>query len=401
MATDDDVSGVALIYAFDHSDDARVAGVTSLYAYQGPAVEDGRTAGAVLLYAFLSKSPTADVPDSSGVVGQEQTLTADNPNTDGNKFRWSWTSVPSGSSVSNTQTQFPDNGVNTTFDMTDNEGLYHTDSITGGTTFEDTSGNNNDLTISGTVTLGTGPISGGGSAVFGTTASRLDLATPLPTANADWSLSFWFKGLRANTQWRAGAVGPASVYPVIVELNSDRLGMFDGVFIDSGGTMDPADYTGWNQMTVVSAGDKKTYYINGLQVGTLRANITDPIQYLNNRSGSSFLFADEMAEIALWSRPLTDVEAFDVYTQQSGNYAGDEINLTYTPDKTGTYQAQFESAYGNAIASTTASASIKSTGGSPLQGGSLDAVPTQGRTGLSRQGAILAAKRRRGGGGKR
>jgi hypothetical protein len=278
-------------------------------------------------------------------------LTFDASDSVGSKYRWSFTSVPAGSALTNTQTAFPDNGGSVgPISMTDNEGLYHFDALVS-SEFADTSGNVNTATVTAGVTKGTGKITGTGSAVFAGTTDVLTLGTPVPTDSVDWAIGFWFKGLKPNTQWRTGAftTTTTAAYAIMVETGTNNLGVYDGGFVDSGFDMPSASYTGWNHIMVSgTAAGKQTFYVNGIAVGSTTLAFTDPITTVNNHESASYLFADEISELAVYSRALAEDEAWQIFALQEGSYVGAEVTLDFTPDVRGDYETLLEVASGNA-----------------------------------------------------
>lgn len=315
--------------------------------------------------------PTAVVPNPDPQVN---IVNFDGADSEGGKFRWSHTSVPGGSAVANETTAFPDSGATTPLDMTDNEALYHTDAITGGTTFDDTSGNSNDMTISG-ITLGTGKV-GAGSAVFTGTTSSLLIDAPVD-ASGDWTIAFWFKNLKGNTKYRAGAVNTAlDQYPILIDTGTDNLGIWaSGAFQDSGADMIPANYTGWHHILAVgnTVADTTSFWVDGLPVGTAAGKTNDVIKWIASSGNTDQVFADEVTEIAVWQRALTSNEAWNAYTLQSGDFAGGASGLAKTfafaADVAGNYGVEITSAYGSNTATDTATAAATIGGGYTAYGG--------------------------------
>jgi hypothetical protein len=236
------------------------------------AAEAGVVGSNWLQFVIQIPEAVADGVDTDGTLNSVATL--DGNLSEGSKFRWKWTSVPVGSANVNTYTNYPNNGAATPIDMTDNEGLYHTDAITGGTTFDDDSGNANDLTIAGTITLGAGKAGlTTGSASFDDASAVLHVGTPI-VGSGDWTVSFWFKNLRANTAWRSGLRSSLATgdHHIMIETGTDNLGVYEqgSGFVDSGFDMPSASYTGWHHMTAVAdnAADTTTFFIDGVGVAS-------------------------------------------------------------------------------------------------------------------------------------
>jgi hypothetical protein len=300
------------------------------------------------------------------------------------KFRWKWTTLPSGTANENTQTLYPDSGAATPIDMTNNEALYHLNDLT-----TDSSGNANGLTASGGVSVGTGKITGGGSAVFAAGTDTIQMATALPTNGVDWSIGFWFKGLKSNATYRTGARGTTSIHHLIIDTGSNNVGLYDGAFIDAGFRMAEADYTGWNHILLSAASGVISYYVNGSGAGAITRTITDPIKSINNYQIGGQLFADEVSEIATWSRAVTAQEIWDIYALQEGSYVGQTgktNTLNFIADKPGVYIGELEVAYGgDPVVTSTATLDVAAPAGMlPFQGTPLLSGPSLSGGGADR-----------------
>jgi hypothetical protein len=325
------------------------------------AAEAGVVGSNWLQFVIQIPEAVADGVDTDGTLNSVATL--DGNLSEGSKFRWSWTSVPSGSANVNTYTNYPNNGAATPIDMTDNEGLYHTDAITGGTTFDDDSGNANDLTIAGTITLGAGKAGlTTGSASFDDASAVLQVGTPI-VGSGDWTVSFWFKGLRANTAWRSGlrASNATGDHHIMVETGTDNLGVYEqgSGFVDSGFDMPSASYTGWHHITAVAdnTAGTTTFFIDGVGVASAAYKGSQDIARIGaGLNGDGQQFADEIAEFAAWTRKVSAKEVWDIFAMQEGSYVGPTgkgKTLDFTADELGDFTATLEVLYGGTTPEST------------------------------------------------
>ena len=276
-------------------------------------------------------------------VGTEATFDSTGT-TPGDIVRWSWTTVPGGSALVNgAETKYPDSGAATPIDMTDNEGLWHTSAIVS-SQFLDTSGNANHLTLQPTITLGTGVIAGTGSASFDDTQAELTLTTPLPTSGVDYTIAFWFKGLHSTATWRAGAEG-GSIYPILLPAGGTLLGLWNGSFQSCGFNMVHTDYSGWNHILVSATGTTTEYFVNGrLACDVTGVAITAAVESIGNwgAGAKNQVFADELSEIAVWSRKIGATEANTLYETQKGGYVESGATYAWTPDVIGVHTIEME-----------------------------------------------------------
>jgi hypothetical protein len=254
------------------------------------------------------------------------------------QYRWNWVSVPGGSLISNASLPYPNFGGTTPIDMTSNAVLYHAEE-TVGVTGADTSGSGNTANLTA-ITVGVGGQVGSYSWDY--TGGTSVAAPTVPVAvGSSWTIAFWFFNLAPNTAFRSGARGTSEVH-VAVEISGDRVGVFaSGAFrpTDTGFTMTTGAFTGWHQIVAVgkSTGDT-TIYVDGAAVGTVvgfRPAIT--VTGLGNSLAGSQRFADRLDEVAIWTRELTAIEILDIYTLQSGNFAGVGPMFPFLPDEEGTY----------------------------------------------------------------
>ena len=156
-------------------EDARLHGMFSTMVHNAPS-EDARLHGMISTIAYQVPPPQAICPDITGTTGVPATFDG-SASVQVEYYRWSWVSVPGGSSFANSPIPFPDNQATSPIDMANNVGLWHFDTVetvsipTGSIGLFDTYGdgwhNNNfvNVSVNGTVVLsnitlpsGSGPL---------------------------------------------------------------------------------------------------------------------------------------------------------------------------------------------------------------------------------------------------
>ena len=327
-------------------------------------------------------SPQAVVSNVSGLA--ETTVTFDGSGSLANRYAWTWTVRPGGSTVGDakplpdgavnnhlfnmtgnklllhfeaasgaTPIPFPDNQAATPIDMTDNEGLYHFESETAGSStpfpdngvatpidmtsnaalwhFEDNvtdaSGTGNTLTLTST-TYETGKV-GSKSLGFSGQSSTANIGTPV-SCSGDWTVAFWFYNLKSNGTWRTGLRGTLLHHPIIVEAGGDTLGAYNntsGGFRSAGFEMPSASYTGWHHIVAVGSGTTTAFYVDGVYRGSADFKSGDDIYAIGNHHGGPQQFADRIDEFAAWTRALSATEIGDIYAKQ--------VNLPLASDSSG------------------------------------------------------------------
>jgi hypothetical protein len=341
MADNGRVAALDLALVHETTARGRVAALDLALVHETAA--RGRIAALDLGVIWHWSTPLPSVPDITGLALQLATFDASaSLGSSGNSAsitnrRWSWTSVPGGSTVANiTPTPMPDSGGTTFIAMTSNAVLYHCEG-----SGADSSGNGNTATFSNVTTGAAGKV-GTNAWSYDTAAGIATITTGVPLG-ADYTLAFWFFNLDPDTGYRAGFVtSPAASYPIIVEQTTKRLGVWTGGSLSpSGFIMNAADYTGWHHIVAVGTGTTTTFYVDGVLVGTSPVKVSVTIKTIGNAPAVSQRFAARLDEIAIWTRALTADEVNAIYANQSGNYAGTGTTFSFIPDVVGTYTVQY------------------------------------------------------------
>jgi hypothetical protein len=96
----------------------------------------------------------------------------------------------------------------------------------------------------------------------------------------------------------------------VIVSRSGELGVFRDAFLGSGAQL--KDLAGWHTLTIRAAQQKTTFWIDGVQKGTVNAAIADPIQTFGNGPWSAERnyqnFAALFDGFVVYDRQLTDKE---------------------------------------------------------------------------------------------
>ena len=328
------ISGASLYSVSQVSENGRVAGSTLYTVSQ--VVNNGRVAGS-LLY-IVSKGlvpPTLSVPNITGTVGlpaffdaSGSSESAGNPT----KYRWIWTSIPGGSSITNnSSSEFPDNGGSSWISMTGNEILLHAEDGT------DSSGNGNTISFSG-MTVGSlsGKI-GQYSWGYDNTSSRATISTPIDLSG-DYSISFWFYDLDPDGAYRSSMCASSGEFIPMTINPSGQLGLWNGSFVGSGQYMYSVDFSGWHHIVITATGSTTKWYVDGELYGECSAKISQNLGFIGNNGFYGERFSSRIDEFSTWNRVLTAVEISSIYLFQSESFANYGQTFTFVPDVPGTYQ---------------------------------------------------------------
>ena len=320
---------------------------------------------------FSVPPPSASVPDIAGSVGASATFDG-SASTQTDFFRWSWVSVPSGSSYTNQIIPLPDGGVNTYFNMTNNQGLWHFEGDA-----DDSSGNGRNGTVNN-ASLTTGKVGSSAYQFVDTDDSYIDfgLGSDFLSATSSFSMAIWMKGDSGWTPaqydsvmgfsnaftWNEG-VGIFWENATTIRAFADR---YDGATLDATIT----NVEEWNHLVLTYDGSDLSLYLNGQlsETNNLGASLTGLGNSLQvGRLGTHGRLEASLDEFAIWDRNLSAIEVDNLYFLQSGSAAsGSAPNLnlddefTFVPDVVGTYQINLAI---NSTENTNADCVVTSSGG--------------------------------------
>ena len=158
---------------------------------------------------------------------------------------------------------------------------------------------------------------------FANLNSKAVLSDPnnLPDMSGDWTVSMWFSEMTAPTTWRSIARSQTENLGVVSSPShspANTLGVYTTTaFVSAGYSMNYLNFQNWNHMVIVGSGTTTKFYINGSHVGTAPVKISSDLYALNNTfSGNhSQLFANNMDDVRVWSRALSDSEVSTLHTE--------------------------------------------------------------------------------------
>ena len=337
-----EVSGLWSTFVHSAEGPAEVSGLWSTFVHsaEGPSEVSG------LWTTFTHTVPpiTATISNTPGAGTVGTPFTFIGSSSIGLIYSWTFTSKPPGSVVGD-PVPFPDNGLTTPIDMTDNEGLWHFEGNA-----NDTSGNARNGTVTG-ASLVTGYV-GSQAYQFGV-SDYIDFgaASSFLTASDDFSISIWIKGDAAWTPALYDAVlGFSNFFTwnqgiglYFTNANTLRVfvGAYNGFFTE--GTL--GTVSDWNHVAITYISGTLRLYINGVEAsnntgGSTLTGLTDQLQV--GRLGTYGNLEATLDEFAIWSRGLSPTEVADIYALQSATLVTDAADLTFTPDLNGTYDVQLE-----------------------------------------------------------
>ena len=297
--------------------------------------------GGIVELLVVPPAPEAVVPDTGGSVGAPTTFDG-NASTD-DEIYWNWVSVPGGSAiVDNPPEPLPDNNAATPVDMTDNEGLYHFEGNA-----NDTSGLGNNGTVTGATQVA-GQVGSFAYNFSGTNQYINVLDSASIRLGPSFTIAFWIRPNLVGDAFQRivdKATGGFAAGGYAVYLNTTgelRLAMNGS---DAVNTATGAFTAGvWQHVAVVNDGSKAVIYKNGLPIAEnlgvfVPGNSAAPLR-IGAASWTTLRdFNGDMDELALWSRPLSFNEVFDIYQRQIG-IAGSGQTFQFIPDVVGTYTIQ-------------------------------------------------------------
>jgi len=145
------------------------------------------------------------------------------------------------------------------------------------------------------------------------TNGKVTLAGAGVDLGANWTISTWYKGLRAvgAGEWRTLTRG-SSDHQIIVN-DTGLLGVYDNAggsgFVSSGYDMDVLNNSLWHHIVAVGEGTTTTFYIDGVKVGSAVAEKpTDDIIAVGNFQGNGQRFSDYLDDFRVYDRALSQSE---------------------------------------------------------------------------------------------
>jgi hypothetical protein len=150
----------------------------------------------------------------------------------------------------------------------------------------------------------------------------------------DWSMSVWFKNKNSTA---SSPLLRGSYYWLYA--NSNSLGIWTSSLQDTGYDLVPADLQGWHQITAVGTTNLTTYYIDGVEVGSVATNPSDDGTSNFGTPNQLFLGAEWNGQNA-WAEMISD---FRMYNRalDSGEVSALYAETTVVPELTDNLIAQY------------------------------------------------------------
>lgn len=338
------------------------------------------TSNAINLFSSVVHGAAAfSVPDITGTVGVTASFDAASMgfNTSSVHYRWSWQSVPSGSSITNAILPLQDGA--STYPVIGMTGLYHFDDGTA----DDSSGNGNNGTIDGATATGDSYV-GDQALFFDGNNDKVTLLNPDQfgiDGNNSRTISFWASAsawVDNDVFFGFGTNSNAQDFTFLQRSGPDlQLNLWGGDLRVSAN-----ESVGWNHYFVIYDDSETTSYIyqNNQLLGSLNRSLntdnSNPIT-IGNGFGiwNGNYFGGVIDEFAIWPRAITSCERSVIYNfLQTGSLeaaSGSSVNLleqfSFVPDVSGSYLIDLEIVDNSTCSSITGtvSASISSAGPTP------------------------------------
>lgn len=380
-------SSINLFTSVVHNSSPNTANAINLYT---SVVHDATPPTATGINLFSSvvhdiAQISGTLADITGTVGVSASFdgTVLGYSTSSVNLQWTWQSVPAGSSLTNQSYPLPDNKVNTYFDMTDNQGLWHFEGNA-----DDTSGNGNNGTVNG-ATLVTGRVgneaySFDGSNDYITAPSALSLQITGNISIAAWIKADSYSQYESIVQYANPGESEANnhLYNVTWANSGGDIRLFweygggNNVITDFNTNLNTGQ---WYHIVVVrDASETKAHlYVDGTLFGseTYSNNPTGGTTsqlWIGTDGGTSGYFDGTIDEVAIWSRDLSSLEVNNLYFLQSGSVATDlsgNVGLgetfTFVPDISGTFTTNLTATDGASSLNGNANAVISAAGPTP------------------------------------
>ena len=138
-------------------------------------------------------------------------------------------------------------------------------SYTGSLTLTDLSGNSYNHTLSNGATFST--ILGVKCFDCSTSTRKINIGSGPVLSNTGYTYVIWARILSWNTSWRT-LVTTSTTVPITIQETSDNLGLWSGVFVDSGFDVTQLSDK-WVQYSIVGDSSSQTFYINDTEVGSI------------------------------------------------------------------------------------------------------------------------------------
>ncbi|MFK8115622.1 MAG: LamG-like jellyroll fold domain-containing protein, partial [Rubripirellula sp.] len=177
----------------------------------------------------------------------------------------------------------------------------------------DNSGVGNDAgLLTGITTVAAGAF--GGAVAFTDQSSRILVGASGVDAGSEWTASAWFKNAIDSGDWNTLFRDQSNATNVGVRAGGSNLGVWNSGFGDSGYDVDLVDLSDeWHQLTAVGSGGETKLFIDGQLVGVSDRQAGSVFSVLGNHESASEQFAEQLDEVYIYDRALSDSEVQRLY----------------------------------------------------------------------------------------
>jgi hypothetical protein len=192
--------------------------------------------------------------------------------------------------------------------------------------------------------------------------ARVELSTPIALGNAGasnpYSVSAWFKGLYAFSEtvhgWRTLIRGSTSNHHIIINKESDEIGIHRDAWFGSGKILSPiSSESNWQHLVATFDGSKTSFYIDGNLLGSVQKSPGLDIKSVGNYWGGNQHFAEYLDDFRVYSKVLSGNEISSLYhfsmdqngtltANQTFDYETDDLNYTISVRAFDDYNATFD-----------------------------------------------------------
>ena len=152
--------------------------------------------------------------------------------------------------------------------------------------------------------------------------ARVELSTPIALGNAGasnpYSVSAWFKGLYAFSEtvhgWRTLIRGSTNNHHIIINKESDEIGIHRDAWIGSGKILSPiSSESNWQHLVATFDGSKTTFYMDGNLLGSVQKSPGLDIKSIGNHLGGNQHFAEYLDDFRVYTKVLSQSEISSLY----------------------------------------------------------------------------------------
>ena len=163
--------------------------------------------------------------------------------------------------------------------------------------------------------------------------TKIDLGVNQLALPNNWTISTWFTTPLDDTfvDFRhALTSGGTNAHVVFDQAGSKELGAFDGTFNSTGYGANNLP-TGWHHLAARGSGAQTSFWVDGIAVGTVNANVASAVDTIGNLSGGFGRFADKIDDFRIYDRALGASEIVELFGSGNGDFGAHPFS-TYSPN---------------------------------------------------------------------